>query len=77
MSRLIVWIIWCLLGFCLALCGCRAAITAEKLEASVTIDRDLPPAPPKVEVHIDQDSDGSGRNPPDGTVVHSGANLVE
>jgi len=40
--------------------GCRAAITAEKLEASIAIERIDPMAPPKVEVHIEPGSDGPG-----------------
>lgn len=63
--RLLIWIIWCLLGFCLCLFGCRAALTAESLEASVTIERIDPMAPPTVEVHYDQDRDGTGPDPQD------------
>lgn len=63
--RLLIWIIWCVIGFCLCLCGCRAVISAEKLEASITIDRIDPMAPPTVEVHYDQDSDGAGLDPQD------------
>lgn len=70
MARLIIWLIWCLLGFCLVLCGCRAAITAEKLEASVVIEQPLKDSPPIVEVHYDQDSDGTGHNPQDGADIH-------
>ena len=37
--KIVLFIVWCLFGFCLAMAGCRAAITAEKLEASVSIER--------------------------------------
>jgi hypothetical protein len=37
--RLIAIIIWGLVGLCLFLAGCRAGITAEKLEASLEIYR--------------------------------------
>ena len=55
MVRIIIYIVWCLLGFCLAVGGCRAALTAEKLEASVAISRDPVVEPATVEVHYDAD----------------------
>lgn len=60
MARLIIWLVWCAIGFCLSVAGCRAGITAEKLEASVTIDNvgQVPPA--TVEVHYDPDRGGPG-----------------
>ncbi len=56
--RIIIYIVWCLLGFCLAVGGCRSAITAEKLEASITISRDPVVEPATVEVHYDADRSG-------------------
>jgi len=54
--RLVIWLLWCLLGFCCLLAGCRAAITAGQLEASITMDNPAQASPPTIEVHYDQDS---------------------
>lgn len=61
MVRIIIYVVWCLLGFCIAVGGCRAALTAEKLEASVTISRDPVVEPATVEVHYDTDRGGNER----------------
>jgi len=41
MHRVVIFLVWCLLGFCLAMAGCRASLSAEKLQASVGIERPL------------------------------------
>lgn len=43
-----------------AMTGCRAAITAANLEASVELSLDEQPPAPVVEVYYDKDSGGSG-----------------
>lgn len=53
MVKLVLWIAWCVLGFCVALSGCRAVISAEKLEASCTVHQPGQQAPPTIEVHYD------------------------
>ena len=61
--RIVIWLVWCFLGFCVALSGCRAAITAEKLEASIDVRRLDQASPATIEVHYDQDSERAGPNP--------------
>ena len=36
--RLLIWVIWCVLGFCVLLGGCSAALRAEKLEACIEVE---------------------------------------
>jgi len=58
--RVVVFIVWCVVGFCISLAGCRAQLTAEKLEASAEV---YPPKElrlPGLEVHHDEDSGGPG-----------------
>ena len=56
MIRLLIWIGWCVVGFCLSMAGCHAQLSAEKLEASATIYKLDGPAPTTVEVHYDPNS---------------------
>lgn len=32
--RIILWVVWCLLGFCLGLAGCRVGLRADMLDAT-------------------------------------------
>lgn len=64
MEKLIIWILWCVFGFCLSLGGCHARITAEKLEASIAIQQEAPVPPATIEVHYDE-GDSRARESPE------------
>lgn len=52
--KLLLWIVWAVLGFCIALGGCRARLSAEKLEASIAIDQTA---------YLDQKTNGEEHEP--------------
>ena len=62
MFRLWIAIICWLIGCCGIMGGCRAQLTAEKLEASFSIDHPTQAAPATVEVHYDADRGGPGES---------------
>ena len=53
--RIFIFMIWCLLGFCLFLSGCSASIRAADLEAAFNLRAIGEPPPMVQEVHIDKD----------------------
>ena len=54
--KLIFWLIWIVLGFCLFMAGCRASISAGQLEASMAVGFPGVETPEIQEVAIDQAS---------------------
>ena len=54
--RLILWLIWIVLGFCLFVSGCRASISAGNLEAAFTIGAPGVVAPDIQQVGHDESS---------------------
>jgi len=62
--RALVFVLWCLLGFCSCMAGCRARLAAEKLEASLEVDAPQEIRLPGVEVRHDQSIDGPSQPGP-------------
>jgi len=60
MTRLLIWLVWCMLGFCMCLAGCSMEFTADHAEVRWGIRSPGEAAPAKVEVNIDADRSGSG-----------------